>query len=79
MKTTSLASFAALYCAFTIAKDEEISVYRGTNCWDLERFANACAGCGASSLLARVSWSDEATGRAIKQIAPHRTRYCKPP
>jgi len=36
-------------------------------------------GGAASCLLAHVSWSDGATNRAIKQIAPHRTRNCKPP
>jgi hypothetical protein len=34
---------------------------------------------GASCLLALVSVSDKATNRAIKQIAPHRTRDCKSP
>jgi hypothetical protein len=32
----------------------------------------------ASCLLAHVSWSDKATNRAIKQIAPNRIRDCKP-
>ncbi len=36
MKTLRLASFAALYWAFTIAKDEECAVHRGANCWDLK-------------------------------------------
>src|SRR5262245_3049775 len=33
---------------------------------------------GASCLLALVTRSDKATNRAIKQIAPHRTRDCNP-
>jgi hypothetical protein len=36
MKTTRLASFAALYWALTIGKDEESTVYRRANCWDLK-------------------------------------------
>jgi hypothetical protein len=45
----------------------------------IERFAIACTGApGASCLLALLSRSDKAANRAIKQIAPHTTRICKP-
>jgi len=71
MKSIRLASFAALYCAFTIAKDEESQVYRGTNCWDLERFANACTGAVARVVYARAfpSLTKPQTGRLNK--SPH--------